>query len=260
MGHQHLGVLPKTRRWNQVLGLLHAAPHDIAAVSSAVLHAAERDLDHFGAGVPVAYNFYLLTRLAHASRGDFEGELRSLGLPTDSATSAVDFARALAEHSRQHLGAEVVAYGKFTELSSKAMRAALTKAMGQQAFGLFDTSLGDIQAAFRQHSSRDQFAKLAQDYFGNLFTGTLHSYLDREVPRQLGQPGSRLNGIQDKKAFDDALRTYGKEAAFIVHDFARDWYSKANWQTEGDVGFSQARDFTSLAMHKLRDELQVGTK
>ncbi len=260
MGHVRLGVLPKTRPWREVVALLYEAPHDVAAVASAVAVAAEKELDRFGAGLPVAYGFWLLTRLTMASRGDFAAELDALGLPSDSTLSATAFSAGLGDHLRQTMGVRAAAFGHFTELASLSLHKTLAETIGQQGAGLFGSTVHDVQHAFAQYSSGDQFANLARRYFGDLLARTVKSFLDREVPRQLGQPGGQLNSIADRMAFDKAVGTYCRESAFIVHDFARDWYGKAKWQTEGDIDFARAADFTGVAMQKLRSELRVGTK
>lgn len=78
MGHIRLGRLPKTLRWQGVVGLLDTAPDDVPAVARATVEAADACLRGLARDPSLTHCFWLLTRIAAASReADFSAAVGS---------------------------------------------------------------------------------------------------------------------------------------------------------------------------------------
>src|SRR4051794_18969820 len=83
VGHIRLGRLPTTRRWRVVLGLLETSPEDVGAIASSTAVAAERHLRELSNDPSLAYCFWILTRIASASReAAFHESLAEMGIPS----------------------------------------------------------------------------------------------------------------------------------------------------------------------------------
>lgn len=85
MGHQHLGTLPGSLKWRQVVDLIGGGANvqDIAAATSA---AAESQLGEASDDLAVKHSTWLLTQIPIAARSDkFGPELRRLGLRVSNA-------------------------------------------------------------------------------------------------------------------------------------------------------------------------------
>jgi hypothetical protein len=65
----------------------------------------------------------------------------------------------------------------------------------------------------------------------------------------------RFADPQEHNALVSQLAVHCREAAAIVRDFARDWYSKAYSPDGGGITRSKAGAFLSHAMTKLHGEL-----
>jgi len=127
MGHQRLGRLPKTRRWQQVVELLDTGPEDTAGIAAAVVLAADRRLRDLAGDPSPTYCFWLLTRIAWASRGqDFAGDLAKLGIEAADGASVLTFISQVADRVRDELSPHTSS-GHFTELASLALRRALSR-------------------------------------------------------------------------------------------------------------------------------------
>jgi hypothetical protein len=88
MGHQHLGVLPRSRRWQTVIALIGGGA-GVQAVAAATAVAAESKLFDASNDVAVRRAVWLLTQIPIAARAeDFGKELRKLGLPVGEATKS----------------------------------------------------------------------------------------------------------------------------------------------------------------------------
>src|SRR5437764_14636555 len=85
MGHQHLGTLPGTLKWRQLVELISdgASVQDVAAAASA---AAESQMADASDDPAVKHSVWLLTQIPIAARADdFVAGLRSLGLGVPNA-------------------------------------------------------------------------------------------------------------------------------------------------------------------------------
>src|SRR5262245_44208575 len=80
MGHQRLGVLPRSRDWQQVVALITEGGN-VEVIAAATSRAAETSMIDASADPAVRYAFWLLTQIPLAARQDDLGAaLRRLGL------------------------------------------------------------------------------------------------------------------------------------------------------------------------------------
>src|SRR5450631_2909576 len=92
MGHQHLGTLPRSRRWREVIQLISggAAVETVAAATSA---AAEQQMVDASDDPALKHSVWLLTQIPTAARKkDFGFELRKLGLRISDRPTLVEVA------------------------------------------------------------------------------------------------------------------------------------------------------------------------
>jgi hypothetical protein len=249
MGHVRLGRLPKTRRWREVLETLATSADDIGVLADATTRAAERRLRELRNDASFAYCFWLLTRIASAPRaGDFAAALADVGLDVQPDDTALSFISNVSRRAAGELSRHPES-GPFSDLASLSMRRALTETVGQQSGSLFGSSLEDLQAAFRRYSTPTQFGVVATLYFSDLFTRTLRYYVERELANSTGEANA-LRTLDSSQAFAQALDLYARQTARIMEHFAEQWYSKRNWQTEGQITLRQAKGFTAHALTK----------
>src|SRR5690349_20610234 len=105
MGHNRLGRLPKTQRWREVVRLIDDSPTDTSAVARATVRAAEARLRELGRDPALAYCFWLLTRIASASRSpDFPEQLALLGLDPEGTTTVLSFIAQVSDRVGRELG------------------------------------------------------------------------------------------------------------------------------------------------------------
>jgi hypothetical protein len=80
MGHIRLGTLPRTQKWEQVVGLVEKGA-DAAQIAAASADAAENGLERASDDQAFAYAFWLLTQIPQAARQpDFADQLLELGV------------------------------------------------------------------------------------------------------------------------------------------------------------------------------------
>jgi len=253
MGHIHLGVLPQTKKWREVVQLLEDRAADQSVFAASAI-AAERDLAA-AAGNPVfveAVRLLLMVPFAARSE-DFGAALRELDLQVANRPGLLDIIAATSDRLDAVARASRTRTD-FGELAGRALIATLSDQIGGALPGLFETTADDVRIEARRLSRPQGIGGLTRAFFGRLLSDTLSSWLDRTLASQTGS-GRRLADAGARSAFDLALRQYTHEATRIIREFAPGWYGKRLHET-GRIEGHQAAAFAAVAMKKITEELR----
>jgi hypothetical protein len=253
MGHIRLGVLPKSRKWRQVIATLELDA-DVDAVAQAVSDAAETSLGKASSDPAFLHSFWLLTQLPLAARGpDFAQDARQLGLQLPNQASLMDITAALSAAVDRY-ASQVAGRTDLGEMAQMAAVESLVAIVGPALPSLFGTSSLDVQREIGRLSGGQQFARLAREFFTRLTQRVLHYYLSRELANHTGV-GARFANDAARTEFDNALDLHCREASRIVQDFAGGWYGKTVYKGDGMTP-KAVRDFAPVAFRKIRAELR----
>jgi hypothetical protein len=250
MGHIRLGRLPRTRKWQQVVGLLDAGA-DTPQIAAATLNAAERGLEQAARDPALVHSFWLLSQLPLCARkADFVAELNNVGIRVSSAPTILElvggFADAVDDHVRRT--------GGRTDLGEMAQMGAtesLTSVLRERTTNLFGTTPELVRQELASLGTKKQFSGLARDFFSRLAERYLAHFLSRRTSIQ-------FKSVPANREFREALSLHCRQASRIVEEFAGGWYSKANY--EGGITPRKAATFVHVALTKLRKELEKGAE
>jgi hypothetical protein len=253
MGHIRLGALPKTQKWNQVVGLI-ANGADVERIAAASADAAEHGLERASQDEGLAHAFWLLTQIPQAAQqSNFSERLWELGLTVSSKPTLLEivaaFTRAVDGHLREK--------GKRSDLGEMAQHAAsetLASVAGRELPSLFGPTPTDVQKALAKLGTSDRFSIIARDFFSRVTSRSLGYFLSRELSKHVG-PGKRFATISEHSDFNAALDLHCREASRIVKEFSGGWYGKT-LQQEREITHDAARKFAHIAFKKLRTELR----
>jgi hypothetical protein len=254
MGHNRLGELPRTRRWDQVVELIKL-DGNAAAIAAAALFAAEAGFKEAAEDEGLGRAMWLLTQIPLAARDpNYLDRLRTIGIRVDAPPGLLDlvgaFTDAIDTHTRRA--------GGRTDLGEMAQMAAaetLTKVLGGQNRSLFGTSPADVQRQLASLATTKQFGTFARDFFAGVTRRFLTFFLSRELPNHVGGD-RRFASSADHAQFNAALDLHCRQASRIVEEFAGGWFSKTNW--EHGISPDDSRAFAWVALKKLRTELRKG--
>jgi hypothetical protein len=253
MGHQHLGTLPRSKRWLDVVALISAGA-DVQRVAAATSTAAERQMIDASNDPTVKCAFWLLTQIPQAAKKEhFEAELRKLGLSIRDQPSLIEIAAAM----NAAIDQKIATTGGRSDLGEMAQLAAvesLSAVAGRELYGLFGAAADKTQATLAGLGTVQQFAVLARDFFSRLARRQLAYYLSRELSNHVGE-GSRFRTVREHAEFEAALDLHCREVSRIVKEFSGEWYSKKNH--EGGIDQATAGRFAHIAFKKIRDELKA---
>ena len=254
MGHERLGLLPRTRKWRQIVegvsgwSSTEEAPSAIAA--DTLRHVRSR-FQRLGtdAGANAAFGFLVSLAGACRVRNPLE-QLRKLGIRLPNQLTALSLAGELRrcveaedgepEYAAIAQGAAVDAITQWYACRSDDQRV------------LFD-SHEDPFNVWRSAGTGAGFCELARHFFAGLTTRYLCYFLDREA-------SACLADVEERERFQAALREHVEdvskhafETARITQSFAAGWFNKHI--VAGPPEEETVRRFLSFALTKMREEL-----
>ena len=253
MGHQRIGTLPDTVGWRRVVATI-AGGAAVAEVAAATTEAAADGLSKARNDPGPSFCVCLLGGVARAAHaGNFADNLRDLGLDVPDAPGLFDVTAAFADKVDRHL-AVAGRRTDFGEMAELAAVESLTAQLGERSSSLYGADSDDLQRAARELSTPRGFGTLAHDFFARFAQRFLTYHLGRELPLHVGGNG-RFADPSEHNDFVRRLEIHCREAAEIMHRFARDWYSRAHAPDGEGITPASAKRFVAHALKKLRDEL-----
>lgn len=254
VGHIRLGQLPKTKQWRTVFDALDAPDVNGASIASATAHAAGERFEALKSDPTLQHTVWLLARLGAAAKSDdFVTQLDALGIDARRAASGIGL---VAEVGRV-VRSQAPPTSALAELALKAAQRVLSERVVEQSKSLFGTTIDDVRAASASFGTKEGFAALSKDFFGDFAARTVRFLAEKELSNHVG-PRDALRTLEDASAVTRDIERYCRESAEIVRDFAAGWYSKANWQTENEIDRDRAEGFLAYALEKLRSEVERG--
>ena len=254
MGHIRLGVLPRTRKWEQVVELINGNG-DAARIAAAAMDAASNGFKEAAEDEGLGRALWLLTQLPLAARdSDYLARLEAIGVSVDGVPGVIELVGAFTDA----VDAQMRQAGGRTDLGEMAQMAAaetLAKVLGERSRGLFGTTPPDVQRELGALATTKQFGTLAREFFARLTRRYLTFFLSRELSNHVGGE-RRFAGIAEHAEFDAAIDLHCRQASRIVEEFAGSWFSKTNW--EQGLTPENVRGFAWVALKKLRAELEKG--
>jgi hypothetical protein len=254
MGHIRLGTLPRTRKWRQIIELI-AGGASAAQLAIATTNAVTKELSSAARDPGVVEAVWLLLRLPIAARADdFADALRGYGLNVSDTPSLMDLAAALSDtidtrmpncRGRTDLG----------EMAQMATIETVTKVVGTRAGNLFGTTPHDVHRALAGLATVKEFGLFAKQFYSRFTFRCLSYLLSKTLPAHIGAD-KRFRTVADQAAFTAALDTHCCEATIVLLKFSGDWFSKARFQTAGDITRERAQLYVGGAIAKLLKELR----
>lgn len=254
MGHNTLGVLPRSKRWKEVVRLLDAGAADSSVVAASA-RAAEKDMLGAANDPVFVEAVRLLLNIPLAARAeDFGKALRDIGLQVNDRPELLDLVASAAERL-DAVRRETRTRSDFGEIAGRALTRTLSVAIGDALPGLFGATPADVQAVARKMSWAKGISGFSREFFGSLVSGTLSYWLDRTLALHVGE-GRRFPTAAARDRFNRELESYSSEATRIIKEFSSGWYGKT-LHREGSFRTREARIFGAVALKKTVSELRV---
>lgn len=246
MGHERIGVLPKTKRWRAIvaeIAAVDAPPSDVPEIARHTLNAlGSRYVDLASdSAVETAFGFLVeMARTAAGKRPDVDIATKSplslvadLGKRVGSAQGSLETAEIV-----RRAGADAIAtWGRENATMQSELFA--------------DSAPGN---PWRGLGSGTGFCELSRLFFSRLTERYLCYFLDREASAALPNLAAREQFRRQLQSHLGAVSKHSFETAKITQSFAAGWFNK-NAATNPPTP-AQIRRFLAHAFAKLGEDLR----
>jgi len=254
MGHERLGVLPKSKKWREIVCDVSRTANNECSAGEVVRRTAKaidgrlRRL-HLDASVQDAFSFLVAVTVAARSK-DPSLVLKGAGIElSGKRATPLSLTQSLSHYTRSE-GASL----EYTQLARSAASKALAEFYRQESRQADLFSRGeDPFAVWRKASDGSGFCNLARQFFANLTAGYLEYFLDREASAVIPTLEARERFQRELEAHVDQVTHHSFETSKIAQSFAAGWYNK-NAMTQLPSR-SRTKGFLNVAINKIRDSL-----
>lgn len=254
MGHERIGLLPKSLRWRQLVQRIA----DFGSSGTPVTDIAAKTLDNVRSryeripqdtGVRAAFEF--LVALAIASRSpEPRSELEAVGINLPPNPTPLSVAKALHEWVQERRQSP-----EYAEIAQGAAVDAVGAWFDQHRDTqqpLFEPS-DEAFEVWRKAGNGAGFCELARLFFANMTSRYLSYFLDREASAVLSTIGERDDFQAELQSQVDSISQHAFETSKITQSFAAGWFNR--YAREGAPSESEVDYFLKQAFGKIREEL-----
>lgn len=253
MGHERVGALPRSQRWQDVVSrITDAAAHDgdVRVLTNATLENVRSRLlaIHGDRGFVTCFQFLLGLTLSASSVVD-RGSLGVFAVNLDENPSPLKLAHELGQHVANNTEST-----EYAELARKAAIDVISLWTSEQTKQFSLT--GDHDKAvevWRRASDARGFCEMARLFFGKFVERYLNYFISREASAQLASTADRERLAGRLASHLDDVSHHAFETAKITQSFAAGWFNRH--AQHGMPPEEAISGFLSHSISKLREEL-----
>ncbi len=253
MGHERLGILPRTKKWKSIIeGISFALGEDpqfAKKLASQTLANVREQYEGLSQDKGIKAAFAYLVALTGPDKPGFENSsLTDIKIDLSTNPSPLIITYKLSEYVKKQKGNQ-----EYAELASKAAADAIAKWYRENSSQnlLFDTSTNATNV-WSGVTGRE-FCNLSRLFFSNLTERYLKYFLERNA-------SSYTNSIANRNTYSNVINNHIKELsnhAFetskITQSFAAGWFNKNS--KDRKPSDSEISGFLNVAFGKMRQEL-----
>ena len=253
MGHERVGALPRTKRWQDVVdGIVDAAAvdGDVRGLANATLENVRSRLlaIHGDAGFVASFQFLLGLALS-ASPGVDRASLGELGVDLEGNPSPLKLASALGQYVANNRQS-----AEYAEIARKAAVDVISVWTEQQTRQLsFTGEHEQTSEVWRRASDGRGFCEVARLFFGKFVERYLNYFIGREASSHLATTEDRERLARRLADHVDDVSHHAFETARITQSFAAGWFNRH--ARDGMPTADEISGFLSHSVGKLHEEL-----
>lgn len=256
MGHERIGVLPKSQKWQKLveqIGSAYSGDVPIATVATETLKNVKTRYNNLSEDNTVKAAFESLVVLSRiCGSEDPVSAFQDADFSIPDQPTIFSIIKAIKEKVPQ-----AEANSEYGKLALDAAVDAISQWHRQKKttqIPLFE-SKDNLLQSWRKLSSGAGFCELSRLFFGNLTERYLNYFLDREASARAPSLQQREKFQNDLKSHIDEISKHAFETAKITQSFAAGWFklhAKDHLPNEQEI-----RSFLRVAFGKLCGELRL---
>lgn len=218
MGHERIGLLPKSKKWRDIINLLsdfQGDPESVKEIAARTLSNVQNKLSNIYDDDGFSKSFKFLVAAAGSfSDANAALSLESLNISIPNNPNPISFAIELKRWLPPN---------NLSEIGTIAQEAAVDALAGfyRKHMSLGSDLLGviPVENCWKEMSTAGGFSELARLFFSNYTNRYLNYFLEREAAISLGSLAKRLD-------FSEQINKHAFETAKITQSFSAGWYAK----------------------------------
>jgi hypothetical protein len=256
MGHERVGVLPKSKRWRDIVGQIAESGYgraDVTDIARDTIKGVANRLAFVQRDPGVVSSFAFLVALAVASRSDDpRGVLAGVGILLPGNTTPLALAKAVhrwvptqdgsVEYRELAKAAVVDAIGDWADANRPSSTPLFS--LGDEAFDLW-----------RPAGTPSGFCELSRLFFAHFTERYLSYFLEREASAALPSVEHRDDFKRQLRSHVDLVSQHAFETAKITQSFSAGWFAKST--ANGMPSEESIGAFLAVAFRKMRAELSL---
>ncbi len=253
MGHERIGILPRTTRWRKIVAELAKFPtaeDNVPQLASGTLECVRtrfREI-HKDTGVQATFEF-LVGLAATGGTGEPPPEWSNLPVDFTNNSSPLRIAQAL----RTWVSGREDSL-EYRSLAERAATDAITAwHSGQTEQGQLFGSSADVANVWKRAANGAGFCELSRLFFAKFTERYLNYFLEREASAALPTIEDRERFREQLHQHVDQVSQHAFETAKITQSFAAAWYNRH--ARRGRPSQREVEQFLSRAFGKIREEL-----
>jgi hypothetical protein len=254
MGHERLGILPKTKPWIRIVDELTSSDlteDKVEVVARQTLQNVQNRLSRIDEDSGVVASFKFLVTLAVSAQ--FDNPLSFLsdsGVDISTNASPYFIAKALHKYVESNIGS--LEYGEIARAAAVDSISTWHDKNSQQ-LRMFDTDKNSVET-WRGTGRGDGFCEISRMFFAKTTERYLNYFLERALSASVKTLEERDSLRTRLTEHVDIASKHAFETAKITQSFAAGWFNKHADQKLPSDG--EIRSFLRIAFGKLREELR----
>ena len=254
MGHERVGALPRTKRWQAVVGGIAdaaALDGDVAGLADATLENVRSRLlgIHEDTGFVASFQFLLGLALSASPQVD-RSSLGELAIDLEANPSPLRLASILDQYVAANRQS-----AEYAELARKAAVDAISLWTQQQTRQLSFTGEHELASEiWRRATDGGGFCEVTRLFFGKFVERYLNYFIGREASSHLANTEDRERLAHRLGEHMGVVSQHAFETARITQSFAAGWFNRH--AREGMPAGNEVLGFLSHSVGKLREELR----
>lgn len=246
MGHERLGALPRSKRWEEIIDYLadysESSQKDVGDIAKKTIQNVRSRIPDIkdDPGIKAAFEFLIHLSLEQRKE-NVSNKSDKIDLP-DNPTP-LHLIKSANKWIEQNKGSE-----EYSRLALNALSDAITawhKNHQTNQSSLFES--GDNSYDIWKDAGKGSgFSELSRNFFSSFVKRYLNYFLEREASTQIKR-------IEDRDKFADAVARHSYETAKITQSLAAGWFNK---HTKNKIpSQKEINDFLDFSFSKINEEL-----
>jgi hypothetical protein len=254
MGHERLGILPRTKVWQIIIGEMAgfaAGKYDITEIAKNTLFNVRKQFINLENDPAIKASFEFLLKLSHAFQKQNSIEyLIENGVLDTEELNLIKLGSAVKKYK-----AEEVRSKEYQTFAKQATIDAINSwyiANIERGKSLFQEEI-DSKAIFYKSSSGDGFCEISRLFFANLTERYLKYFLEREASTVIKNVKERNRFSEEIENHINDISKHAFETSKITESYSAGWFNKNVKEFYPEE--HKIRGFLSYAFEKMRTEL-----